>query len=159
MALVSPKSQANIAASGSISLQATASDADGSISSVEFFVDGSSVGSSTSPSSGKYMVSWSSVSVGGQSLDAFDPPLKHMHNLKTVLNSPLQVTRSRPWQLTMAAAAQLAKRWASPWERRYPPLSFIRQTMGHCVRAHRLLSATGAKWRLMVNLELKMWHC
>jgi Big-like domain-containing protein/glucodextranase-like protein len=62
-----PTNGSTFDAPGSIVIAATASDPDGSVTKVEFFADGTSIGSSTGPS---FSVEWSGAALGVHSLTA-----------------------------------------------------------------------------------------
>ena len=67
ISITSPANNASFAAPASISIQATATDSDGSVAKVEFFNGGSKLGESTSS---PYSYTWSNVAAGTYSITA-----------------------------------------------------------------------------------------
>ena len=67
VSVTSPTGGATFTAPANITVQATASDADGTVTQVEFFAGGSSIGTDTSS---PYSVSWTNVVAGSYSLTA-----------------------------------------------------------------------------------------
>ena len=91
VSLTSPLANQSVTAPASVTLSATASDADGSVAKVEFFQGATLIGSATVP---PYSAVWSNVPVGSYSLTA-----KATDNLGATRSSaavPITVTGSGP---------------------------------------------------------------
>ena len=68
--VTSPLNGATYSAGANVTLSAKASDADGSVSKVEFFAGASLVGTATIPVNGVYSVTWVNVNTGAYSITA-----------------------------------------------------------------------------------------
>jgi hypothetical protein len=69
--VTNPTNEANFLGSSPITLEASASDSDGTIAKVEFFVDGVKVGEDTTPTGqGLFSVSWNNPPLGPHSISA-----------------------------------------------------------------------------------------
>ncbi|HYY56657.1 MAG TPA: Ig-like domain-containing protein [Pyrinomonadaceae bacterium] len=70
VSLTGPASGTQYSAPASVTLTSAASDADGSISKVEFFANGSYVGAGAATGPGQYSFTWTAVGIGNYSLTA-----------------------------------------------------------------------------------------
>ncbi len=91
VALTSPASSASFVAGTAVSVMASATDADGTVASVQFFANGTSIGTDTSA---PYELSWTPATAGSYALTA-----------KAVDNTGLETT-SAPVAITVTAPVQ-----------------------------------------------------
>jgi hypothetical protein len=83
VALISPTNNSLFALGADISLQATATDADGAVTNVTFFADGLRLGSTTSP---PYTLTWSNAASGSHVLYATATDNNGLTNISTAVS-------------------------------------------------------------------------
>jgi uncharacterized repeat protein (TIGR01451 family) len=101
ISLLSPISGALFSASSSIPLIANASDGDGSITKVDFYANGSLIGSSATLAASQFPFTWNNVPAGSYSLTAVATD-----NLNgTTTSSPVNITVNSPPSVSVTSPA------------------------------------------------------
>lgn len=101
VSMTSPANNAGFAAPANITLTASASDQGGSINTVTFAVNGSSIGAGSSLGNGQYSINWANVAVGSYTVTAVATD-----NLgTTTTSSPINVIVSTAPSVTLSSPA------------------------------------------------------
>ncbi|HXG68502.1 MAG TPA: Ig-like domain-containing protein [Blastocatellia bacterium] len=110
--IMSPANGALFTGPANITITATASDSDGSISKVDFFNNGDLIGTGTPTGANQYSFTWNNVAVGNHTVVAIATDNAGKHGISSVVtlivNPPFMVSITRPaWETIFTAPANV----------------------------------------------------